>query len=389
MKKWVRFFGPALVLVFLLVYSLHSPASAKVISSEETIVIAEDEVIDDDLFAAAETIRVNGTINGDLYVAGGLVTVDGVVNGDILAAGGVVNISGEVGDDVRVAGGQIRIRNAKIGDSVSVMGGSVDLDEDTMVGGALAFGSGLLISRADVARGVVGGAGSLVLDGPVGGNMRVGAEELTLGPNTKVKGDFIYASEKRAAVDEDAVISGKVRRILPKTSKVQQRLKTFSGFGRRLELAFKVWAYFAALLVGFVTLYMFRKPAGQIATNISKQPFRTFGLGLLLFIVTGPALVLLAITGIGLPLAAILGFVFLVELYIAKIFVAIILGESVVSALDLKKANRYVGFTLGLLIYFVLISLPILRFFAWIATLLFGLGAIFSYKWELLAKLRK
>src|SRR3989338_6223614 len=94
--------------IFFASFILPLTVSAKIVK-QELAIVAQDEVIDDDLFIGWETVLIEGTINGDLYVAGGSVIVKGTVNGDILAAGGTIDISGIVMDDIRTAGENINI----------------------------------------------------------------------------------------------------------------------------------------------------------------------------------------------------------------------------------------------------------------------------------------
>src|SRR3989344_6092573 len=89
-------------------------------------VLAPDEVVNKDYFAAGEIVEISGTVNGDVYAAGGQVYVDGVVNGDLLVAGGTVTISGEVTQNVRAAGGQITV-TGNIGRNTTIAGGNIEL----------------------------------------------------------------------------------------------------------------------------------------------------------------------------------------------------------------------------------------------------------------------
>ena len=75
----------------------------------EKVVVAKDEVINDDLFAGGNTVIVDGTINGDLIVGAETVIVNGKVTGNVIAAGSSVTVNGEVGHDVIAAGAAVTI----------------------------------------------------------------------------------------------------------------------------------------------------------------------------------------------------------------------------------------------------------------------------------------
>jgi len=45
-----------------------------------------------------------------------------------------------------------------------------------------------------------------------------------------------------------------------------------------------------------------------------------------------------------------------------------------------QKWNHYIGFTLGLVAFYILHSLPWIGFLVWLVALLLGVGALFQYK---------
>lgn len=350
--------------------------------------IAADETVDDDLFIGAETVMIDGTVNGDLYAAGGVVTVNGTINGDVLVAGGVVNISGIIGQDVRAAGGTIAVTNAQIADNVSVFGGNLTLDNQTTVGGTLVVGGGNAVSQAEVGRNVVGGAGALTIDNKVGGDIEVGAGQLTLGSQADVGGKVTYASEEEASIAAGASIAGEVKQILPQAAGA---LRDFDpgaarGFLRGVNFGVKLWLYLSALLVGIVTLYLFRKESQAVAENILAKPLASLGWGVVVLIVTVPVLALLLMTVIGIPLALILLGLYLLMIYLTKVFVGLLFGQVLFSYFDRKQANLYAVLAVGLAVYYLLTAIPFLGFFVATAAVIFGLGGLFICKKAWLAE---
>jgi len=65
--------------VVLLALVLAPPAQAFDGRSGDKIVIAADEVVDDDLYVTAEEFTLDGTVNGDLIALGRIITVNGTV----------------------------------------------------------------------------------------------------------------------------------------------------------------------------------------------------------------------------------------------------------------------------------------------------------------------
>ncbi len=89
--------------VLLLLFVCSGPSHAEVRQGNE-VTIAEDEVIDDDLYVFAQKVTVNGTIKGDLIVFAQQININGSVDGDLIAAAQQVLVNGKVSDDARIAG---------------------------------------------------------------------------------------------------------------------------------------------------------------------------------------------------------------------------------------------------------------------------------------------
>lgn len=386
--KLLKSFSLSLLLLLAL-FLYPTTASAKVVSSEGPVTINADEVVDDDLFLAGETVTVEGTVNGDLYAAGGEVRVDGIVNGDVLVAGGMIEVSGTIADDLRAAGGNLSISDAQIGDNASLFGGNVNVDANTTVGGSLSFGTGNLVSAAQVMRNVIGGGGIVQINGFVARNIRVAAAELRFGPKAIVEGDVFYSTEEDLKLDKSATIAGQLRRIMPRVRKVSVTAsRKFPAVARDLKLGFKFWSYLASLLVGFVVVKLMGNHVEEITKRIKSNTWESLGWGFAIFFLAGPALLMLAITGIGIPLAVILGAFFILELYLAKIFVGIVLGEAVLDLFGKTKASVYALLAVGLAAYYLLSSVRFIGGLVTLATVFFAFGAIFIYKRKLLGKKR-
>lgn len=377
MQQALRRIGFLFIFLLLGLLAFTPLALAKIISSEDAVTIGVDEVVDDDLFIGAETVTIEGTVNGDVYVGGGMVNIKGTINGDVFAAGGMLDITGTIKDDLRVAGGNITIHEARIGDNLTVFGGNVSVDEKTKIGGSVVFGSGLFVSKAEVGKSILGGGGAVTINGKVDGDVQIGVGELEIGTNAKITGDLIYTSDEEAKIDEKAEIDGEVKKVLP--PKAEAVTKDFPGMVRGVTRGVKVWSYLSTLLIGFILLYFARQPSTRIATSILERPWSSLGWGLVALFMTGPVLFLLALTVIGIPLAVILGGVFMLALYLAKIFIGILFGRLLTDLLGYKQMKVYLSFALGLAIYFLLTALPIIGFFILTASCVFGLGALFTF----------
>ena len=111
----------------LAVVAAGSPLGAADFRGGDEVVVAADEVIDDDLYAAGETIRIEGTVRGDVIAAGQQVVISGTVEGDLMACGQAVVVTGRVGDDIRMAGMALQLGDgATVSDDVIAAGFSLE-----------------------------------------------------------------------------------------------------------------------------------------------------------------------------------------------------------------------------------------------------------------------
>ena len=105
------------------------------------------------------------------------------------------------------------------------------------------------------------------------------------------------------------------------------------------------------------------------------------GIGFLILVATPVALLILAVTLIGLPLAIIGLLSWLVFLYLAKIFVAAVIGLALVSVPPERARERLSAIVLplllGLAILFVGMNVPYVGGLVSSVVLLFGLGLAF------------
>ncbi len=72
------------------------PAHAADIRTGERVVIAADEVIDDDLIVSAQFVEVNGTVTGDLVATGTIIIINGSVGGSVMVAAQSVEVRGAI-----------------------------------------------------------------------------------------------------------------------------------------------------------------------------------------------------------------------------------------------------------------------------------------------------
>lgn len=261
------------------------------------------------------------TINDDLFISGGDVEVLGTINGDVYATGGTVLINGIVNGDVLVAGGEVTVKGT-VENSVRAAGGQIN------------------ISQAKIGR-----------------NLSVAGGEITVSDDTK--------------------ITGKSHVFKPEPNNSNANNESFGG-------GFSIWSFLAASVVGIALLRYLKPVVKRVVHEISTQTNNSIFAGFVALFLVPLALFAIMATLIGIPLALMLGVFFVIELYMAKIFVAIAVGDYVNERFALKSERTYLNFAVGLLIIELAMLIPVLNFFVGVGVLLLGLGAMMRVKKSML-----
>lgn len=357
--------------------------SAKVIVEEEGLVsVAKDEVVNDDLFVGAQTVEILGTVNGDVYVGAESLRVDGVINGNLHAGAGMATISGEVNGSVYIGTGNLIVENAKIGNSLLIGAGNVNIDSDSEIGGSLLVGSGSVFVNSPVGRNIFMGAGQADLNSNVGGEVRVAGGVINLGPNAKIAKDLTYSvdeDEGSLNISDSASVAGQVKKGKQRFATEKELDVARQGFSqafRAFNFISKLISFAGALIVGLLAMKFFEKPFSTAALNVEKSFWKSLGVGFLVIIAAVPAFILLAVTGVGLSLAWVLLLLLLLGVYFSKITVALCFGNWIKDKLGNKNMSVYLAFALGLFGLYILKLIPIVGFLTSATILFSGLGAL-------------
>jgi cytoskeletal protein CcmA (bactofilin family) len=393
----------------------------------ENVVIGKDEVINDDLFVAGETVTVDGTVNGDLIAAGRIVIVNGKVTGNVVAAGAGVTVNGEVGHDVFAAGAVVTIgSDARIGHNAYTAGASVEGRAGSQIGGSLLIGAGQALVSGQIARDLLAGTGRLRLEGVVGRDAKVAVDAsdtapslgymfgpnmppmpavppgLTFGEEARVVGSLDYISSK--AVEGAARVAARVKHTLPpqdeQLSRELARRQSASSYGfnavRRL---------IALLLVGLLIAWLAPRWITVPTEKLLARPLPSLGIGLVGLIATplgwlvalGVVIVVAVIFGLlslgaltwltllaGLPALGLTLFAILfVVSYLCQAIVAYLGGRWIVGRIRPEWNSRlYAPLLIGLFVLGLLIAVPVAGGLLQFLVVLAGLGAILLVLFE-------
>jgi hypothetical protein len=332
-------------------------------SKDSSVSVAKGEIINDDLFIAAQTANIEGTVNGDVFIGAQTVKVNGVVNGNLYVGANAFYLGGAVKGSVYAGAQSVLVNGATIDDSLLVGAATVDIDKTSTVGGS-----------------VFAGAASLNIDSAVGRNVFAGVGNLILGGDSKVGKDLYYAASQNAGqvnISPDAKIAGSIHKSevkAPETN-VNAAGKNAAAVLGKFKTAATIVSFISALIVGLIYLKFFGGNYGKAVELLTKSFWKTFGVGFLVTVAFVPALIIILITVIGIPIAGLAVLFLLIFVYLAKIVVGGCLGNWLTERFN-WKLSAYWAFALGLLAIFVLKLLPVIGFFTGLVVLWVGVGSL-------------
>ena len=393
--------------LFLLSYAVSLQAEVR---QGIEVLIAKDEVIDDDVYIIAQKAIVNGTIKGDLIIFGQQVEINGSVEGDLIASVQQVSVNGKVGDDIRIAGQILSIRdNADIGDDLIAAGYSLECTEASQVQGEVNFAGYQSVLAGNVGKKVRIASAKCELSGTFGEDIEAVVDGgsyssagfwadripdvppgLTLKESADIAGNLKYQSTQEALIDPGSTISGTI-----------EHSQIDSGEAKPVtvkdRLLVMVRQFFALVLVGILLIYVCPKWTGQVVNNVQRRPLASMGWGLLTLVtvITGTILLLVATIAIAILLGyislgnliltwvglgaltmavVVIGFL-IYSTWVAKVIVGVWIGNRIINGSEWNARQRGLALLLGVLVLVVISWIPTLGSIVSLGVILTGIGS--------------
>ncbi len=399
------------------------PAQAADFKSGNQIMVGRDQVIDDDLYASANTIVIDGTVQGDVIAFGQQITINGTVDGDLLGAAQVIIINGAVNDDVRIAAQVITLGpSAQIAHGVMAASYSLEQQQGSSVGGDLLYAGYQALLAGTVSRDVLAAAQALSIRGNIGRNVNAnvgggsGAPPmvgpmpsvavaipfvppgLTVDSSARIGGQVTYESRTPGEIRPGAQVQGRVLQAAPPAAAAPVAAATTIA-----DLVFdNVRRFLALLLVGLLLLWVAPRFLRTLADTVQTRPLPSLGWGIvsvLLFIIALIVVVLVTIflavlfgvvtlgglvppiIGVGAlaDAALVVGFFIFVG-YVAQVVVSYLAGRWIVARLRPgQEPGRLWPFVIGLVVFVILTAIPVLGGLIGLIVALLALGAFWIW----------
>ena len=404
------------LLSFLAVAAGVSPLGAADFRGGDEVIVAANEVIEDDLYVAGETIRIEGTVRGDVIAAGQQVIISGTVEGDLMACGQAVVVTGRVADDIRMAGMALQLgEGATVGDDVIAAGFSLEAEGGSRVDGGLTMAGFQTALGGSIGDGAQFAGVGLEITGRITGDVDAEVDAsveappfmrfmpapiplptvalgLTVADDAEIQGNLTYESSGEGQISPSAVITGDLVRNAPGPGEVE-------AAGRAAVVLPTLQRFLALLVVGLILVWAVPDALRQMADRVTARPLATagWGLGTLLgavvavMVVVLVSVVLAILTGLlslsslmglsvvlGLVTAALVGLgLWITAAFLGPIAVGVAVGQPIQRSLPAGMGPSLIQFLIrGLVVVVVLGAIPFVGFLVRLAVLVLGLGAV-------------
>jgi hypothetical protein len=272
----------------------------------------------------------------------------------------------------RLCGGQILL-SGQIGGSVSVVAGNLQLLSSSNIGGNLVAIAGNIDTGAEIDQSATFVASNVRVSSHIHQNLQGYVGKMRLTSKAIIDGDVDYRSNTVAWIDKGAVIRGT---LLYHPSIVHQMME--GTWLYKILFGSQVLALLMNLIYTFVVGVLLMKLfPGNLQTTLhylKNHTWKSFLYGILLIVILPLVFLLLLVTILGVPFALTLLAANVVGFYTAKVYVIFWSSNWLFGKMGLQRSHL-LSFFLGVILYFMITSIPVVGPAIAIAALLLGLGA--------------
>lgn len=338
-----------------------------------TVTVGPNEVVNDDLYVAANTIDIQGTINGNLIAAGNTITVAGTVTRDVNASGNYISIPGEVQGSARLAGSQVTVGGKIAGDLV-VMAATVVVPNEGSIGRDVMAAVGTATFAGSIARNVILSGGDVVFSGPVGGNVTAYDNTLRLESGAAIQGSLTYTSNQTVNLGSGATVAGSTYHYAPSNgptvgSFVLGWMQTLVGF----------------FLLGALIILVAPRFNAKAVDAYRIAPWSRFGIGLAILVAVPMVALFAFVLGLfvgGWWLALFLLGAYALALATGFTLVGEMVGRFVLDRFGQRHVHAIVDLIVGLVILLVATSIPLIGWVVGLIATIYGAGvAVMALPW--------
>lgn len=417
--KRAHFIPGAVVLLLLIVISaLGAPAWAGETLTGDNIVVQRDSTIEDNVYAAGNTVTIDGRVTGNLVVAASQVTINGTVDGNVYVGAQSLVVNGSVGD---VAAGTQTLQlgpNAVVNGSVMNFGYSFESLQGSSIKSDLVFFGAQALVGGEVVKDIKGGMNGFQLRGKVGRDVDVSvgdaatdagrfapssvaipnvAAGLRLDEGSSIGRNLNYESPRSGDIGSVSKVAGQIN-----WRQIESSATTGGGVAPQFSILNLVQRFVTLLLVGLLLIWLFPKWMNRLGDAVQAQPLSILGRGVLAFLLFLLVVIMLPIAAILLALlfglvtldslawtfgivgllseiGIIAAFIVFVS-YIAQAIISLVIGKWLLKRFQPSMSEgNVIPFVVGLVIYVLVTAIPVVGGLIGLVAVLLALGALWRW----------
>ncbi len=332
-----------------------------------------EENINDNVYALANEITVNGKIDGDLICLTKDLRIKGEITGDVICATQNASLGGTILGDLRIAAGEKAVVSGKVKGNANVLSQKFSMPRLSSVGKSLLLMADEAVVDGSVEKNVEGAVLRANIAGHIGGDvdLEMGGKEikepLSINKQAYIGGNVSYRSaNKKINISEEAYINKSVNH---EFKKIKEKEKNPFGFGWFYSLVF-------CLLLGLLTAWLLKKYLPEIDKKMTEKADHCFVWGALSFILAPILLFFLLLTIVGIPLALLAGFLWLLILLLSRLLAGIWIGQKILKKTKIKKNNLFLSTLIGITTLKLITTIPYIGQLLGLLATIWALGSL-------------
>jgi hypothetical protein len=364
-RRWLAALSGSIIVGALFAW-LPLEAAAADLRQGSDVTVGHTETVNDDIYAGAGTINIEGTVNGNVIAGGGTITVSGNITRDLIVGGGTINVTGHVGGSIIAAGGNLTL-SGPVEHDIVVTGGMIDIASGAAIGRDLLVAGGTATVSAPVARRVQMSSGSLTLKNHVGGDVRGRVDHLKL-DGAQIGGNLDYTSNNAVELVNGARVAGTTTRHTP--TDTNSPGNGFLGWLRELIGLFAL---------GLLMIFLLPGLSARAIDTLRALPWPSLGIGAAILVITPIVALITFIVGLligGWWLGVLLVPIWILVLAVGYVVSGFLLGRLLFARLGWGGYHDALALLGGLFVLTVLGLIPVLGWLVGLAALVFGAGAL-------------
>jgi len=364
-RRWLAALSGSVIVGALFAW-LPLEAAAADLRQGSDVTVGHTETVNDDIYAGAGTINIEGTVNGNVIAGGGTITVSGNITRDLIVGGGTINVTGHVGGSIIAAGGNLTL-SGPVEHDIVVTGGMIDIASGAAIGRDLVVAGGTVTVSAPVTRRVQMSSGSLTLKNHVGGDVRGRVDHLKL-DGAQIGGNLDYTSNNAVERVNRARVAGTTTRHTP--TDANSPSNGFLGWLREL---------IGLLALGLLMIFLLPGISGRAIDTLRALPWPSLGIGAAILVITPIVALIIFIIGLligGWWLGVLLVPIWILVLAVGYVVSGFLLGRLLFAWLGWGGYHDALALLGGLFVLTVLGLIPVVGWLVGLAALVFGAGAL-------------